>query len=228
MIAARGGSKRLPGKNLRELAGKPLIAWSIELARSIPLICDTLVSTDATDIAAAARAAGAMVPWLRPEALATDDATSIDVCLHALDWYERETGPVDGLLLLQPTSPLRRRASVERGIELFRSNGCVPVIGVSAARSHPLWCLRLEGERLRPYIEGGGLQLRSQDLPSAYAVNGAFYLAAPAHLRSERSFYAADMVALVMDSSGESIDIDDESDWQSAEIFLAAGGYAPE
>lgn len=207
---------------MRVLAGKPLIAWSIEVARDSSEICDILVSTDSQQIADVARAHGAYVPWLRPASLATDVAGSIDVCLHALDWYEQARGAVDGLLLLQPTSPLRTRASVCRGLELFREGGQRPVLGVSPAQSHPFWCFRLEGERLRPFIDTGGLQLRSQDLPPAFTVNGAFYLITPHHLRERRAFYGDDVIPLIMDQSGQSIDIDTEWDWRMAEAVLAA------
>ena len=88
LITARGCSKRLPGKNLRILGGKPLIAWSIDAAKDIPEICDILVSTDELDIAKASESLGAYVPWLRPSELATDQASSVDVALHALNWYE--------------------------------------------------------------------------------------------------------------------------------------------
>lgn len=104
LIPARGQSKRVPGKNKRALGGKPLICWSIDCAQEIEAICDVLVSTDDPEIAAIATAAGASVPWMRPSDLATDTATSVDVALHALDWYERENGIVDGLLLLDRKS----------------------------------------------------------------------------------------------------------------------------
>jgi len=226
LITARGGSKRLPGKNLRSLGGKPLIVWSIEVAKKIPAICDTLVSTDDSAIARVARNAGAYVPWLRPAELATDTASSVDVCLHALEWYEREKGKVDGLLLLQPTSPFRSCATVLRGIELFDKRGQRPVIGVSPARSHPLWCFELEGERMRPFLDPGASHSRSQDLPPAYAINGAFYLIAPEELRKRRSFYSDDMVPLVMEDPEESMDIDTEWDWRMAETILAMRGPA--
>ncbi len=226
LIAARGGSKRVPGKNVRSLGGKPLIAWSIDVAEGVPEICDILVSTDAPNIAEVARNAGALVPWLRPEFLATDEALAVDVCLHAMNWYEAEKGKVDGLLLLQPTSPFRSRQTVLRGIELFRTTEYRPVLGVSPAQSHPLWCFRIEGETLRPFIDGDGLQLRSQDLPPAYVINGAFYLVTPGHLRQRRSFYGDDMLPLVMDYPAESIDIDTEWDWETAQAVLAARGAA--
>lgn len=220
IVAARGGSKRLPGKNLRALGGKPLIAWSIDVAKGIPEICDILVSTDDPLIADVARNAGALVPWLRPAALASDTATSVDVCLHALNWYEAENGVIDGLLLLQPTSPFRSRYTVLRGIELFRAHEHRPVVGVSPAESHPMWCFQIDGVALRPFMRGAGLHLRSQDLPPAYAVNGAFYLVAPGDFRKQLSFFCDGMVPLLNDKPEERIDIDTEWDWQVAETVV--------
>jgi len=219
VVTARGGSKRLPGKNLRPLGGRPLIVWSIEVVKGIEAVVDTLVSTDDPTIAAVARDAGALAPWLRPAELAADTSSSADVCLHALDWYEQHRGPVDGLLLLQPTSPFRRRDTVERGIDMFARNERRPVLGVGAAASHPMHCFRLEGQALRPYLEGG-TQQRTQDLTAAYVLNGGFYLIAPHDLRERRAFYAADALALLSVHPEESIDIDTEWDWQVAETVL--------
>ena len=220
LIPARGGSKRLPGKNLRPLGGTPLIAWSINSVKGIADICDILVSTDDAAIADAARQAGAQVPWLRPAALATDGASSVDVCLHALDWYESSHGPVNCLLLLQPTSPFRRRATIERGLELFWKHGQRPVIGLSPAQSHPMWCFKIEGEAVLPFIDYDGAPPKSQDLPPAYAINGAFYAIKPADLRKRLSFFGADLVPLVTDDPAEGIDIDTEIDWRLAEAAL--------
>ena len=166
------------------------------------------------------RWSGALVPWLRPAALATDTATSVDVALHALDWYEEKSGRVDGLLLLQPTSPFRSRDTVKRGIELYRAQNRRPVIAVSAARSHPLWCFKLEDGTMRPFVEGAGLHLRSQDLPPAYEINGSLYLIAPADLRERRSFHGNNAVPLVIKNPEEGIDIDSEQDWKTAEAQL--------
>lgn len=222
LIPARGGSKRLPGKNVRQLGGKPLIEWSIQAARGLPEIVAVLVSTDDPEIANHARHAGALVPWLRPAELATDTASSVDVAIHALDDYEREHGRVDGLLLLQPTSPFRSRARLQAGLALFAANPDCSVIGVSPASTHPLWCFRLDGRLMRPFVEGGGLHLRSQDLPPAYAVNGGFYLVPADVLRESHSLYARDMLPLVMDTPAECIDIDTEQDWLAAEEMLAS------
>lgn len=223
LITARGGSKRLPGKNIRVLGGKPLIVWSIDVAKEIAEICDILVSTDAPSIAAVCTEAGALVPWLRPADLATDTASSVDVALHALDWYESENGVVDGLLLLQPTSPFRVKKTVRRGIELFRKNGQQPVLGVSPTYAHPMWTLKMDGDNLVPFMHEHGLGTRSQDLPPAYVVNGSFYLISPTELRVCRSFVGAKTIPLFIESPEEALDIDTEWDWKVADAALAAG-----
>jgi CMP-N,N'-diacetyllegionaminic acid synthase len=221
LITARGGSKRVPGKNIRPLGGMPLVVWSIDIVKGVSEVCDTLVTTDDAGIAEVSRAAGALAPWLRPVELASDTATSADVCIHALDWYEQEKGKVDGMLLLQPTSPFRSRETVFRGIDLFRTSQFRPVVGISPADSHPLWCFKLTDGGMEPFVEGDGLQRRSQDLPLAYVVNGAFYLISPEQFRRSRSFYSADMIPLLMDRPEEGIDIDTEWDWKIAECVAS-------
>ncbi len=220
LIPARGGSKRLPGKNIRPLGGKPLLAWTLEAAKGLASVCDLLLSTDDPDIASVGKDWGALVPWLRPDHLATDSASSLEVALHALDWYEQETGPVDGLMLLQPTSPFRRRDTLARGIQLFADQGGQTVVGVSPAHPHPYWCFRLEEGRLAPLLGEEYLDIRSQDLPPAYAVNGAFYLVSPAILRSSRSFTPPSALPLIMTSRREALDIDNAEDWAMAEFFI--------
>lgn len=222
-IPARGGSKRLPGKNIRILHGKPLIAWSIDAAKDIPAICDVMVSTDDAQIADIARASGALVPWLRPAELATDHAATVDVCLHGLEWYESNHGKVDGLLLLQPTSPFRSRDTILRGIDVFGKNGSSTVVGVSAAASHPMLCYRIEENAMLPFVDGELDGKRTQDLPPAYVINGAFYLSSAENLKNLHAFYTFATVPLVMEDPRESIDIDTEWDWAIAEA-LSMGG----
>jgi CMP-N-acetylneuraminic acid synthetase len=221
LIPARGGSKRLPGKNIRMLGGKPLIVWSIDVAKNIPEICDILVSTDDFDIAQFCKEAGASVPWLRPNELASDVSSSVDVALHALDWYESEKGHVDGLLLLQPTSPFRTQSNIQRGIKLFTKNNCQPVVGVSQTHTHPMWTLKMEGDYLVPFMEDHRLESRSQDLPKAYVVNGSFYLISPKELRACHSFVGKKTIPLLIESPQEIIDIDTEWDFKIAESILS-------
>ena len=221
LITARGGSKRLPGKNIRVLGGTPLIVWSIDVAKGIAEICDILVSTDDSAIAAVCTEAGAFVPWLRPADLATDTASSVDVVLHALDWYEAEKGMVDGVLLLQPTSPFRTKETVRKGIKLFEKYDRQPVLGISPTHAHPMWTLKMEGDYLVPFMQEHGLGTRSQDLPSAYIVNGGLYLITPAELRVRRSFVGKKTIPLIFESPQEAVDIDAELDFQMAEIIVA-------
>ena len=220
VIPARGGSKRVPQKNIRDLGGKPLITWTIELAKSIPNVCDVLVSTDDESISDVSLAAGALVPWMRPNFLATDDANSVDVTLHALDWYESVNGPLDAVLLLQPTSPFRRLDSVVRGIQIFTESGFYPVVGVSKVTQHPEWMLRPVNGYLSPWVESHKLGVRSQNLQELYIPNGSFYLITLEHLRTSKSFFQDLNLPLVANSMYEGIDIDTEDDFKMAEILI--------
>ncbi|NMW17452.1 MAG: acylneuraminate cytidylyltransferase family protein [Chlorobiaceae bacterium] len=220
LILARGGSKRLPGKNIRLLGGKPLIVWSIDVAKDIPDICNILVSTDDKEIESVCKDAGAIIPWLRPAELATDTASSVDAALHALDWYQAEFCPIDGLLLLQPTSPFRSRETVLGGIELFKNNSRYSIVGVSQTHTHPMWTFKMEGGFLVPFINKNGLQIRSQDLPKAYVVNGGFYLISPDNLKKNKSFFGDKTIPLVIESQKEFLDIDTEFDFQFAEFLI--------
>lgn len=220
LIPARGGSKRLPGKNIRSLGSKPLIGWSIDVAKNIAEIGDILVSTDDPAIADVCRGMGVSVPWLRPAELATDTAGSVDVALHALDWYESKNGEIDGLMLLQPTSPFRTRETIQSGIELFKRHAHRAVLGVSPVSDHPLWTMRIEDGSLMPYIQGNGLQTRAQDLPPAYSINGCFYLISPDELRSCRSFMGNQAIPLLIESPEEALDIDTDWDWKIAQTIL--------
>jgi CMP-N,N'-diacetyllegionaminic acid synthase len=219
LVTARGGSVRLPGKNLRPLGGKPLINWSIETAQDIPEICEILVSTDNESIADVSRQAGALVPWLRPQELSTSEASSVDVALHALNWYEAEKGIVDGLLLLQPTSPFRTRNTVLNGIALYKKMDMLPVVGVSATNAHPLWAFRIENGEMLSFVDNSGIKNRSQDLPPAYIVNGNFYLSSPTNLRENNSFFGPRTIPLIVESEQEALDIDTEIDFAFAEFI---------
>jgi CMP-N,N'-diacetyllegionaminic acid synthase len=221
LIPARGGSKRVPRKNIRYLGGKPLITWTIEFAKQIPKVCDILVSTDDESILDISSTAGALVPWLRPDFLATDNANSVDVALHALDWYESVNGPIQALLLLQPTSPFRSLDLASKGVEIFLENGMLPVIGVSKVKQHPEWMLTLTDGYLRPWAESHKLGVRSQDLKDLYIPNGSFYLISVEHLRSTRSFFQSQNIPLIASSIPEGIDIDTEEDFEIAERLIS-------
>jgi N-acylneuraminate cytidylyltransferase/CMP-N,N'-diacetyllegionaminic acid synthase len=223
LIPARGGSKRLPGKNTKNLGGLPLIGWTIRAAQKSGCCSEIVVSTDDPNIERVSREFGATVPWLRPRHLSSDTASSVDVAIHFLDWYESENGLVDGLLLLQPTSPFRTAETILQAVNIFISGaGSFPCVSVSPANSHPAWCFRLTDSGMSPYMGWDNLQMRSQDLDSAWELNGSIYLISPERLRAEKKFLTADTKPIITNEWAESIDIDDYHDWALAESILLA------
>lgn len=221
LIPARGGSKRLPDKNILPLGGKSLISWTIDFAKRTFPVSDIIISTDSESIAEAARALGVIVPWLRPALLATDTASTVDVAIHALDWYEQHSGAVDALVLLQPTSPFRPDDTIPKVIKQFINNGGLPVVSVSPAATHPLWAFKVENGKMCSYVGSEGLGRRSQDLPAAYALNGSIYMIAPNDLRHHRSFILDATEAFVMEEPLYALDIDTAFDFAFAEMMVA-------
>lgn len=221
IVPARSGSKRLPGKNIKILGDKPLIAWTIECAKKIHDICDVIVSTDSTEIADVAKQYGATVPFIRPAELSTDTASSIDVMLHALGEYERREGFVDGVMLLQPTSPFRSIDLINRGIQKYQENNKGTIVGVSPVRDHPEWVMKKKGDLLVPYMAESQPSSRSQDLQDAYVVNGCFYLIEPNLLKKTKKIVSAEILPLIISSMEESLDIDDQWDWKIAQMILS-------
>lgn len=222
LIPARGGSKGIPRKNLASLGGRPLIAWTIDCARRARGVERVVVTTDCAEIAAAARAAGAEAPFLRPAALARDATPGIDPLLHALDWLAYHENYRPGWVLnLQPTSPLRAPADVEAACELAQKPGVTSVVSVTPSPAHPYWCKRIEGDgRLVDFHADAPDATRRQELPEAYLLNGAIYLARREALVRERSFYTERTFALVMPRE-RSVDVDTPFDLELAEWLLA-------
>lgn len=221
LIPARGGSKRLPGKNIKSLGGLPLIAWTIRAAQESGCCVDVLVSTDDSAIAEVARQHGASVPWIRPKEFSTDTASSVDMAIHAIDAYEMENSPIDGLLLLQPTSPFRSVDSIRKAVALFtEGQACYPIVSVSPASSHPAWCFRATNMGIEPFLGWAALEHRSQDLEPAWMLNGSIYLISPVRLRTDRTFLTKDVRPLVIDKPGEVIDVDTPNDFKLCELFL--------
>jgi N-acylneuraminate cytidylyltransferase/CMP-N,N'-diacetyllegionaminic acid synthase len=220
LIPARGGSKRLPGKNIRILGDKPLIAWTISSALQSGSFCDVLVSTDDQEIANIARQWGALVPWLRPPELATDVASSVDVALHALDWYEENYCKLDGIVFLQPTSPFRSLKTLQESLDLFLSIDEKPVVSVAPALSHPAWCFRIYQNTLIPFLGWEEANKRSQDLEPAFVTDGSVYITSPTLLRFRRSFIGDDVLPYVITNPDEVLDIDTLEDWKIAEELV--------
>lgn len=217
LIPARGGSKRLPGKNIKILNGKPLIAWSIEFAQQHSGVNHIVVSTDDPKIAEVASNCGVDVPWMRPAALASDTASSVDVARHALE-AEAEAGrDHDYLVLLQPTTPFRDPAMLDEALVRCRQGGGRPVIAICPAKTHPYWCFREEGAGLIPYHNNDANISRSQDLPTVYEVSGGLYVIGVPYFLEHMAFITSDMQAVISSGRQYDCDIDDEIDWLVAE-----------
>ena len=215
LIPARGGSKGIPRKNIRSFCGKPLLQWSIDVALSSPSVDRLVVSTDDPEIAEVASAGGAEVPFLRPPELATDTTPGIAPVLHALQLLPE----VSEVLLLQPTSPLRQVDDVEAIVSLHRQAGHDAVVSVVSSSKHPAWMYGLTAaQELEPLMTLPEAACRQQ-LPPAYALNGALYLASRLFLERERSFLTPNTIGYVMPPE-RSVDIDSALDWQWGEFLM--------
>ncbi len=220
IIPARGGSKGLPGKNIRPLAGKPLLAWTIEAARASGVIDEIVVSTDSPEIAAVATTYGCAPPFLRPAALAGDNSPTMAALFHTLDWYAQQQGRrFDLVLLLQPTSPLRQAADILAAVELLRHREVASVVSLCPVDHHPLWSNTLPPDHSLEHFLRPEAQRPRQELPPSYRLNGAIYLARTDWLRERGSFLGPGAYALIMSREG-SVDIDDETDFLLAEILV--------
>ncbi|WP_299022966.1 acylneuraminate cytidylyltransferase family protein [uncultured Tepidimonas sp.] len=216
LIPARGGSKGVPGKNIKEVAGKPLIAWTIEAARQARCIDRVVVSSEDAAILQVARAWGAETPYERPAELARDETPSIDVVLHAL----QQLPGVAWMVLLQPTSPLRAAEDIDAAFALCQAKGAPACVSVTEAGTLPWWMFHLSADaRLRAFLPQQDRPQRRQDAPPLYALNGAVYIARADWLRRTRSFLTDETLAYVMPPE-RSVDIDTPLDLAVAACLL--------
>ncbi len=221
VIPARGGSKSIPGKNLALAGGKPLIAHTIEVALAARCISRVIVSTDSSAIADVARQYGAEVPFIRPAELAQDDTPGIMPVLHAVRWLEeREQWKADYVLLLQPTSPLRSVSDIEASVQLAVDRHADAVVSVCLTERHPYWMKRVtEDGLLVDFVPHEKTYLRRQELPPAYAVNGAIYLVTREVLLGRETFYPERTYAYVMPPE-RSQDVDKQWDLYLVNLIL--------
>lgn len=220
VIPARGGSKGVPGKNIKELAGKPLIAWSIEAGQQSRYVDRLIVSTDCPEIARVARMWGSDVPFMRPAELATDEAKGIDAILHAIGWHREQGEHYDLVLVLQPTSPLRTADDIDDAIELFFEKKAGAVVSVCPTDHHPWWANTLpEDGSMKDFLRTELKNTNRQALPDFYRLNGAIYLADIPFIESTCSFIAEGTFAYPM-AIEKSIDIDSLLDFKLAGCLL--------
>lgn len=221
IIPARGGSKGIPHKNIKPLAGRPLIAYSIDVARELCPEQDRIIlSTDDPAIADTARRLGLKVDYMRPADLATDSSGSREVMLDAMDWADARGIVYDCIVLLQPTSPLRTADDVRAALELYTPQVDM-VVSVEPAACNPYYnCFETDADGFLHISKGDGLLTRRQDAPPAWTYNGAVYVINPQSLRAMPMGSFGRRVPSPMPAE-RSIDLDTPRDWAVAEAIMS-------
>lgn len=218
IIPARGGSKGIPHKNIINLCGKPLIAYTIEAANQSTYIDTVIVSTDDVDIQRISEQYGALVPFLREAKIASDEATTISVVVDAVKRLEVNGEKFDVVILLQPTSPLRTTEEIDVAIDIFFQNNMQGIVSVNVAEVSPFLLRTIEGSQLQRIISKSST-IRRQDMPTYYEVNGAIYINAISDIRESLSFND-NPIPYIM-SCEHSIDIDTWDDLEKAKYYLS-------
>lgn len=221
VVPARGGSKGVPRKNLRLVAGRPLLAYTADAVRASSRVTRAIVSTDDDEIARAARELGLEVPFMRPAELAADDSPMQPVLQHAVRAMAAAGFVADVVVLLQPTSPLRRGAHIDAAVDLLESTGADSVVSVVLVphQFNPVSVMTIDRERLVPFLPDPQV-FRRQDKPRVFARNGPAVAAIRCSVLERGSLYGDDVRGLVMRPE-ESIDVDSQADLEYLEYLLA-------
>lgn len=222
IIPARGGSKGVPGKNVKQLIGKPLIAYTIEAALASKYIEQVIVTTDSQEIADVAVKYGADVPFMRPADLADDTSSAVDVYLHATEFLKDKGFCVNEFMVLLPTAPLRTGIHIDEAVELFKRCSARTLISVKEAETPVTWYLNRDNDnKLTNAGFGVGNAVSNRQLNAKYYVpNGAIYILNYDLLKNERTYYCDNTVAYEM-SVEDSVDIDTPYDFKLAEFFMS-------
>lgn len=218
IITARGGSKGVPKKNIKLLNKKPVIAYSIEESLKSNDIKETYVTTEDKEIANISREYGAKIID-RPQELARDNSTSVDVVLHSLEYLENIGELPDFFVLLQPTSPLRTKEDIGNAIKLFIENECDALISVSQLDHSSMMSFEIKNNFLTPNCDEKFLNKRRQELPNFYCPNGAIYITTPDSLRKNNTFIPKNTIPYIMPKE-RSVDLDTEFDFKLIEFIL--------
>jgi CMP-N-acetylneuraminic acid synthetase len=222
MVPARGGSKAIPGKNLLPLLGKSLIERAAESARQAGVLDRLVLSTDSPDIAAAGERAGLEVPFLRPAELAGDRSGMLEVALHLLAALAETGYRPDALMVLQPTSPLRRPEHIRRAVELLQADAqadAVCTLSPVPKELCPHYLVKITDGRMEFFMPDGARYTRRQDVPQAWRRDGTIFLTRSAVLQEQRSFYGRRCLPLELPPD-EVLNIDEPADWREAERRL--------
>jgi CMP-N-acetylneuraminic acid synthetase len=222
IIPARGGSKGVPGKNIKLLNGKPLLAYTSEIAMQSKMLSEVMVSTEDEQIKNVAARLGMKVPFMRPQALAQDKTPTIDVIIHALEWYEKQNIFFEAVCLLQITSPFRTVEFLDKAIAKFIESDCDSLVSVQKVplEYNPHWTFEVNDEgNLK--IATGEIKIipRRQDLPTAYHRDGSIYITKTTVLLEEHSLYGKS-TAFIESDPELYVNIDTMEDWENAEKML--------
>lgn len=215
IIPARGGSKRLPGKNVMPLQGKPLIAWTIEAGLTATCIDRLILSTDDAEISKVALEYGCEVPFARPQEFATDEASSLDVVRHALSQIPGFTH----FVLLQPTSPLRRASHIDEAFQLMCASDTSACVSMRKSIESPYWMYTIREDGCISPVARDLTSNRKQELPETYIPNGAIFISRIDKFLYEKSFYSNNTIPYLM-SFQDSVDIDTPEDFKFVESLL--------
>lgn len=222
IIPVRGGSKGVPGKNIKLLGGKPLLAYTSELALQSKQLTEVMVSTEDEPIGELAKSLGVQVPFMRPMALAQDDTPTIDVLIHALEWYKNQTIFFDAVCLLQVTSPIRTLDFLDKAIEKFMASDCDSLVSVQKVphEYNPHWTFEVNAEgNLKIATGEAEIIPRRQELPTAYHRDGSVYITKTDVLLKEHSLYGKN-TAFIESDPDFYLNIDTMEDWEKAEAMI--------
>lgn len=228
LVPARAGSKGIPGKNTRLLAGRPLLAHAIAAGLAQPLIDRVILTTDCPEMADAGLKAGAEVPFLRPADLAADDTPMLAVLRHAVGFLESAGWTPGVVVLLQPTAPFRRQQDLAKALELILADAqAESVVSVEEVPAHysPHMVMKVDGGRLVNFLPEGQRLTRRQDAPKAYTRNGQFYITRAATLMRKSSIYGE--ISLPFITGHKAVNLDTLDDWAAAEALAESGGLPP-
>ncbi len=219
IIPARGGSKGIPKKNIKAISGKPMINYTIEAAKECQYIDKVIVSTDNEEIAEVSMKAGAIVPFLRPDDLASDTAKTIDVVMHAIEFYERKGERYDIIVLLQPTSPLRDSDDITKALEYYMRKGEKSLVSVSEVTENPVLMRQFgEDDTLVKMLDEDST-VRRQDMKKYYRVNGAIYINSMSGINENTSLNDNELGYVL--APNHAVDIDEPQDVVVAEYFVS-------
>jgi CMP-N,N'-diacetyllegionaminic acid synthase len=222
IIPARGGSKGIPGKNIKLLNGKPLLAYTAEIALQSKHLSEVILSSEDPVVIGVAKALGIKVPFVRPTELALDDTPTIDVLVHALQWFENQNSLFDAVCLLQVTSPFRTVAFLDKAITKFIDSGCDSLISVQKVphEYNPHWTFEVNPEgNLKIATGEEKIISRRQELPEAYHRDGSIYITKTEVLLQQRSLYGKS-TTFIESSSEFYVNIDTVNDWEKAEQMI--------